>query len=67
MKKKRRVIFGAKAIAIRAFGDETHWRSIASLMGELPIFKVGRKLAAYEDAIDAVMTKKEQAALPAAE
>jgi hypothetical protein len=64
---RRKLIFGKRKIALRAFGDDARWRTIPSLMGELPIFKMGGHFCAYEDALDDAMAAKEQAAMQAAE
>jgi hypothetical protein len=65
--KNRRLVMGARAIAKHVFGNPGATLSIyeAARNGELPIFKINSRLAAYADALDEVMAAKEQAALDA--
>ena len=64
---ERQIIVGAKALAARALNDPKRINSIydAYARSELPIFKVGGKLHAYADDLDAAMLEKEQAAIEA--
>lgn len=59
---QRRLLRGAKLIAKHVFGSDDAWRSIATLESELPIFRLGGRLAAYADALDEAMRAKQDAA-----
>lgn len=66
---ERQIIVGAKALAARALNDPKRINSIydAYARSELPIFKVGGKLHAYADDLDAAMREKELGTLEARE
>lgn len=65
--KNRRLLLGARAIARHALGDDGRTSSVyeAIANGELPIFKLNGRLAAFSDTLDAAMLKKEQDAIEA--
>jgi hypothetical protein len=58
---ERRLLRGARAISEHVFGETsgTLERAVYELRHEFPIFKLGRLLYAYEDALDAVLARKE--------
>jgi hypothetical protein len=62
----RKLLLGAGAIASH-IGNARCTRTIyeSARRGELPIFKLNNRLAAYADALDDVMREKERAALDA--
>jgi hypothetical protein len=62
--KNRRLLLGARAIARHALGDDGRTSSVyeAIANGELPIFKLNGRLAAFSDTLDAAMLAKEKAA-----
>jgi hypothetical protein len=55
----RKLLCGATAIAGHVFHDGRLERRIYELRHELPIFKVGHFLFAYQDGLDAVLARKE--------
>jgi hypothetical protein len=67
--KNRRLLLGARAIARYALGDDGRTSSIyeAIANGELPIFKLNGRLAAYSDSLDTAMLAKEEEALRSCE
>ena len=50
-----RLILGAKPLAVKIFNDEARWRSLytPSMQRVLGIFRLGNRLAGYEEVIAA--------------
>ena len=56
---------GARSIAHFVFGNEDEWRKVYAIAesGELPIFRLGGRLAARPSSLARAITERERAAM----